>query len=324
MKSDVIVTGGAGYIGSHICKWLSHHGYHPIVIDSLVCGHREFVKWGPLIEGKISDRSLLKAVFEKYQPQAVIHCAGLISVPESVSKPDLYYENNVMEGLILLQEMIRYRIDKIIFSSSCAVYGHANGSQISENDSLSPITPYGRSKLMFEQIIQDISRTYPLRHAILRYFNAAGADMDGEIGEFHLPETHLIPLILEVAAGRNEEFEIYGCDFPTTDGTAIRDFVHVSDLADGHYKALELLQKSSSSLVINLGVGKGLSVKEIVRLAERITEKKIRVHYSKQREGDPAVLVANNKKACQLLQWAPRRDIEDIIASAWKWCQKRH
>jgi UDP-glucose 4-epimerase len=316
---NIIVTGGAGYIGSHICMALNDVGYCPIVIDNLSRGHREFVRWGPLIEGDTGNRNLLRDVFKCYKPQAVIHCAGYISVHESVLNPNLYFQNNVSDSLILLQEMLHSGIDKIIFSSSCAVYGQGKDGPLSEMDPPNPISPYGRSKWMFEQMIQDVSRSYSFRHGILRYFNAAGADFGGAIGERHYPETHLIPLIFEAANGQREKFSMFGCDFPTADGSAIRDFIHVSDLAIGHIKALQLLEHDSSSFILNLGAGTGVSVKEMVRLTEQITKKKIPIHFAGRREGDPAQLVADISQAKQRLEWAPQTSIEDIIATAWKW-----
>jgi UDP-arabinose 4-epimerase len=323
MKDYVIVTGGAGYIGSHICKALKQQGYSPVVIDRLDRGHRDFVQWGPLIVGEVGDRKLLQNSFAAYRPRAVIHCAGYICVPESVMKPDLYYRNNVADSMVLLEEMKHFGIENIIFSSSCAVYGDAEGALLTEDHLQAPINPYGHSKKMVEQIIQDMARSYPLRYAILRYFNAAGADPDYEIGELHHPETHLIPLMLD-AASESSAFKVYGNDYPTPDGSAIRDFVHVSDLAEGHVKALQLLEKTSQSFAVNLGSGRGTSVKEMVRWAEKITGMKIPIQSSDRRPGDPPLLVADVTTARKLLGWNPRFSIEEIVSTAWQWHQKNN
>lgn len=322
MDKNIIVTGGAGYIGSHICKALKERGYVPVVIDNLSRGYRNFVKWGPSVIGDIGDKQILKHAFDAYQPIAVIHCAGLTYVEESLKDPKMYYQNNVAGALCLLETMLEHSVSKIIFSSTAATYGQETSSPLLEDCPQIPINPYGRSKLIIEQIIKDFTKAYSLQYAILRYFNAAGADMEGEIGEYHIPETHLIPLILEVAAGKRKAISIYGTDYPTPDGSAIRDYIHVEDLARGHVQALECLIHSGESVVANLGSGRGTSVKEVIKVVEKVTGKQIPIHLAPRREGDPAVLVANIEKAKSCLKWSPDlSDLETIVFSAWNWLQ---
>ena len=269
----VLVTGGAGYIGAHACKALSNAGYTPVTYDNLVYGHRAAVKWGPLEEGDISDRRRLELVFHQYKPIAVMHFAAYAYVGESVENPAKYYRNNTAGTLSLLESMKKCSIDKFIFSSTCATYGMPNQIPIVENHPQNPINPYGRSKLMIEWILRDFSAAYDLKYVALRYFNAAGADPQGEVGEKHNPETHLIPLVLDVAAGKSKDIKIFGNDYPTADGTCIRDYIHVTDLARAHVLALERLLDGAASDFYNLGQGQGFSVKEVVEQVSKVTGK---------------------------------------------------
>lgn len=316
----VLVTGGAGYIGSHICKALKGEGFFPVVLDTLQRGHAEFVKWGPLKVGRVGDKELVKEIFLQYKPVAVIHCAAYADVSESFSCPEIYYQNNVGESLALLQAMKESSIEKLIFSSTCAIYGDTAEDSIAEEHPQLPLSPYGRSKLFVEKIIQDLAATYPLRYGILRYFNVAGADPEGEIGEKHQPENHLIPKLLE--ASPENIFSIYGSDFPTPDGTAIRDYIHVQDLAEGHVKALKYLFKGGDSFAVNLGAGKGFSVKEVVQAAQSVIRTPISIQFAPRRKGDPARLVSNIQKASSLLRWYPKcSDLTTIFTTAWAWSQ---
>ena len=319
MEPAVLVTGGAGYIGSHICKGLKKAGYHPLVLDNLSRGHEEFVKWGPLYIGNAGDKNLLKHIFETHNPIAVVHCAAYAYVPESFVYPDAYYRNNVVESLALLEMMQACSVNKIIFSSSCATYGLPLEQPIGENHPQNPINPYGRSKLAVEWVIKDFGESFGLKYGILRYFNAAGGDLEGEIGESHDPETHLIPLLLK-AAMDNSEFSLFGTDFPTRDGTAVRDYIHVQDLAAGHIKALERLLESNLSFEVNLGSGRGTSIYEMIEAVEAITGKQLQIRLAPRRNGDPAILVSCTKKARMLLSWDPQcSDLQSILTSAWNW-----
>ena len=271
IKDPILVTGGAGYIGAHACKALARAGYTPITYDNMVYGHAAAVKWGPLEEGDITDYARLEAVMRKYNPKAVMHFAAYAYVGESVEKPSKYYRNNVAGTLTLLESMRSCGIDKIIFSSTCATYGMPEQIPIPEDHPQNPINPYGRSKLMIEWILKDFAAAYDMRYVSLRYFNAAGADPDAEIGEDHDPETHLIPLVLDVASGKRDHIEIFGTDYDTPDGTCIRDYIHVTDLADAHLLALEYLMNGGKSDVFNLGNGNGFSVREVIAAALKIT-----------------------------------------------------
>ena len=291
---SVLVTGGAGYIGAHACKALAKAGYTPVTYDNLVYGHPKAVRWGPLEKGDIGDRKQLEMVMKKYNPSAVMHFAAYAYVGESVMNPKIYYRNNVAGTLSLLESMISCNIDKIIFSSTCATYGMPDQIPIDEDHRQHPINPYGRSKLMIEWILQDFAAAYDLKFVSLRYFNAAGADPDAEIGEDHDPETHLIPLVLEAASGRRNQLEIFGTDYDTYDGTCIRDYIHVSDLADAHLLALEYLNSDGLSDVFNLGNGNGFSVREVIAAAMRITGCDIPCREADRRPGDPAVLIGSS------------------------------
>lgn len=317
---NILVTGGAGYIGSHACKALSEAGYTPIVYDSLVYGHSWAVRWGPLEIGDIADRIRLDAVIERYKPMAVLHFAAFAYVGESVQDPGKYYRNNVVGSLTLLEAMRDHRINKFIFSSSCASYGIPKAVPISENHPQNPINPYGMSKLMVEKMLQDFDVAYGLRSISLRYFNAAGADEYGEIGELHTPETHLIPLVLDAAAGKRPIITIYGDDYETPDGTCVRDYIHVTDLAEAHVLALKALLVGAKTSQYNLGNGRGFSVREIVETAEKVTGRAIPFEIGARREGDPAHLVGDATMAKKVLNWSPRyTDLTQIIESAWAW-----
>jgi UDP-glucose-4-epimerase GalE len=319
-KRNILVVGGAGYIGSHMCKYLSRAGYKPIVLDNLVYGHLEAVKWGPLILGSMEDQDLLERVFSEYQIAAVMHFAAFIDVGESVRDPAMYYQNNVAATISLLQSMIKANIRNFIFSSSAAVYGEPVESPISETHPLNPINPYGRTKLMVEQILDDFQTAYGLNYVSLRYFNAAGADPDGELGEDHRPETHLIPLVLQAAAGVRKDIKMFGDDYGTQDGTCIRDYIHIHDLAQAHLLALERLTVGDSEGIYNLGNGAGYSVKEVIETARNISGKPILSDVVDRRPGDPEVLVSSSQKAVKELGWKPRYpELEAIIEHAWNW-----
>ncbi|HBY01500.1 MAG TPA: UDP-glucose 4-epimerase GalE, partial [Rikenellaceae bacterium] len=315
----------AGYIGAHCCKQLRSSGYNPVVLDNLICGHREAVRWGEFIHADICDPAAIDQVFKTWSIGAVMHFSAFAYVGESVISPEKYYRNNLCGTINLLNCMVRNNIDKLVFSSTCATYGNPVYTPIDEKHIQKPINPYGRSKLMVENILEDYGRAYGLRFFSLRYFNAAGADHDCEVGEKHDPETHLIPLVLDVALGKRTSIQIFGSDYPTPDGTCIRDYIHVSDLADAHIKALQLLFDGGGSDFYNLGTGKGCSVLEVINVAELVTGKKIRIEKVNRREGDPAELVASNAKALASLNWQPRfSTIDEIFSTAWKWHQKNH
>ncbi len=324
MGKKVLVTGGAGYIGSHACKALAKAGFVPIAFDNLSTGHKEAVRWGPLVFGDLKDRRLLCDVMRNEKPVAVLHFAANALVGESVKNPFKYYDNNVVGTLSLLEAMKQEGICYIIFSSSCATYGDPLFIPMNEEHPQMPINPYGRSKLMMEQILFDCDKAYNIRSICLRYFNAAGADLDGEIGENHEEETHLIPLLL-LSLLKNREFFVFGNDFSTSDGTAIRDYIHVTDLADAHVKALDFLLNTKTSTNFNLGTGKGLSVLEMLALAEKICNNKVKATIAPRREGDPPILIADPKKSHSLLRWKPQcSDPETLIRSAYSWHKKTH
>ncbi len=317
---NILVVGGAGYIGSYMCKYLAKHGYNPVVLDNLASGHREAVKWGPLIVGNMSDKVLLKQIFEKYKIQAVMHFAAFCYVGESVIEPAKYYINNVANTLILIEMMIENNVSKIIFSSSCATYGEPIEVPITEQHPQNPINPYGRSKLMVEQILSDFNKAYGLEYISLRYFNAAGADPDGELGEDHEPETHIIPLTLQTALGQLDAISVLGNDYSTKDGTCIRDYIHINDLAQAHFLALERLLGGFPGGLYNLGNGNGYSVNEVIKAASYVTGKTIPLKNVKRRPGDPAVLIGSSEKARKELGWQPRfAELHAIIETAWKW-----
>lgn len=319
-RGTVLVTGGAGYVGAHGCKALAAAGYIPIAYDNLVHGHEHAVQWGPLERGDIADRDRLDAVIRQHRPAAVMHFAAFAYVGESTSDPGKYYRNNVGGTLSLLEAMRSHGIDKLVFSSTCATYGEPQLVPIREDEPQQPINPYGKSKLMVEEILGDFGRAHGLKSTVLRYFNAAGASADGEIGECHDPETHLIPLALAAASGEGPELTVFGTDYPTPDGTCVRDYVHVEDLADAHVRALELVGKSAVSGAYNLGTGSGVSVRQILDAVERVTGKAVPHRFGPRRPGDPPVLVSDVSRARAELGWVARRsDIDTIIRTAWAW-----
>ncbi len=319
-ETYILVTGGAGYIGSHTCKALAADGYTPVSYDSLVYGHEAAVKWGPFERGDLADRKRLSETFHRYEPAAVIHFAAFAYVGESIDNPGKYYVNNVSGTLNLLETMREFDCHKIIFSSTCATFGEPEKLPITESTCQNPINPYGRSKLMIEQILKDYDTAYGIKHVALRYFNAAGADPDGESGEDHTPETHLVPLVIDVALGRRKNIEIFGTDYNTPDGTAIRDYIHVTDLADAHVKSLKIIDKQDHSDQFNLGTGVGTSVQEIVDMVARVSRRKIPVKYGQRRPGDPPALIADAARALKKLHWAPGySDLETIVRTAWNW-----
>jgi len=321
---NILITGGAGYIGSHACKALAHAGYTPITYDNLVYGHRWAVQWGPLEVGDILDRQRLDAVVAHYRPEAVMHFAAYAYVGESVQDPGKYYRNNVAGSLTLLEAVRDHNVPYFIFSSTCATYGIPQVLPLREDHPQHPINPYGASKLMIERMLQDFDYAHGLRFMSLRYFNAAGADPDGEIGEAHDPETHLIPLILDVAAGKRPTITIYGDDYSTPDGTCIRDYIHVTDLAQAHVLALRALEQGSPSMAFNLGNGQGFSVREVIDLAVQVTGRPIAATVGPRRPGDPPRLVADATTCRKILGWKPTHAaLEDILATAWAWHQKR-
>jgi UDP-glucose 4-epimerase len=321
--NNILIVGGAGYIGSHMCKYLSKNGYLPIVLDNLSRGHEKAVKWGPLIEGSISDRNILKRVFSEHRIDAVMHYAAYSYVGESVTDPSMYYQNNLADTICLLSEMVEAEIKNIVFSSSCAVYGEPEEIPITENHPKNPVNPYGWTKYMVEQVLNDFKYAYGVEFVSLRYFNAAGADPEGELGEDHNPETHLIPIAIQAALGKREEIRIYGNNYPTHDGTCIRDFIHVEDLAESHLLALNRMLNGKGGGTYNLGNGEGYSVREVIDITRRITGKPIRDRMVDRRDGDPAVLVGSSDKAKNELGWNPRfPDLESIVETAWHWHQK--
>lgn len=316
----ILICGGAGYIGSHINKLLSQKGYETVVFDNLVYGHREAVKWGTFVQGDLSNEVDIESIFQSCQIDAVLNFAAYAYVGESVEEPEKYYYNNVVNTLNLLKIMRKYGCDKIIFSSTCATYGEPESVPITEEQRQNPINPYGATKLMVERIFQDYSKAYGLQFVVLRYFNAAGADPDGEIGESHLPETHLIPLVLDAASGRRSEIKVFGTDYATRDGSCIRDYIHVMDLANAHLLALKHLEKNGKSEFFNLGNERGTSVLEVIEAVKKVTGKEFAVAYTERRPGDPAILVGSCKKAKRILGWEARYpDIKDIVVHAWNW-----
>lgn len=320
MSKTILVTGGAGYIGSHICKVLSQNGYTPVAYDNLCSGNASAVKWGPLIEGDIRDRQTLSDTLKYFRPEAIMHFAALIQVGESVVNPSKYYDNNVYGSFCLLEEARKHRIRNMVFSSTAAVYGMPEVDSISEEESLKPINPYGETKLGMENMIRNFSEAYDMNYAILRYFNAAGADPDAETGTAYKKDSHIIPLLMRVACGLMPEIKIFGTDYPTLDGTAIRDYIHVMDLAEAHVLALHHIMRHNESLTLNLGTNEGYSVRQVVDTTRRVTGINIPAIEEERRAGDPPILVADATKAREKLNWAPRfSDLETIVSTAWKW-----
>ncbi len=327
-KSTILVTGGAGYIGSHAVLALSKAGYEVIVLDNLSYGHRELVEQVlqvKLVVGDTSDRALLDRIFTTHDITAVMHFAAYIAVGESVTDPAKYYRNNVTGTLTLLEAMVAASIKKFIFSSTCALYGVPKTVPITEDHPQDPISPYATSKWMVERILSDFDRAYGLKSVRFRYFNAAGADPTGLLGEDHAPETHLIPLVLLTALGKHEYISILGTDYPTSDGTCIRDYIHVSDLAQAHVLGLEYLLKGGDSEVFNLGNGSGFSVRQVIETARLVTGKEIKAVEGDRRPGDPPILVGSSDRASKALGWHPQYpDLNDILTHAWHWHQQRH
>ena len=320
----ILIAGGAGYVGSHAAKALAAAGHDGVVFDNLSRGHREFVRWGKLHEGDIRDGAALDAVFAAYRFDAVMHFAALAYVGESVTQPGRYYDVNVGGTRSLLDAMVRAGVGRIVFSSTCAVYGEPDTASITEQTRPDPINPYGMTKLVCERMIEDFGAAHSMQSVRLRYFNAAGGDPDGEIGEDHTPETHLIPLVLDAAMGRRPAISIFGSDYPTPDGTAIRDYIHVSDLADGHVRALQHLLSGGSSMSINLGTGQGASVAELIATAASVTGLHIPTETAARRAGDPARLVADPSQAKAILGWSAKRsDLRTILTDAWAWHRRR-
>lgn len=320
---SILIVGGAGYIGSHVNKFLNREGYSTVVLDNLCRGHRDAVKWGTFLQGDLGDREFLDHVFSRHEIEAVMHFAAFAYVGESVLDPSIYYDNNVSKTIVLLDAMVRHRIGYFVFSSTCATFGTAEYLPIDEEHPQRPINPYGHTKLVVEKILADYDRAYGLKHCVLRYFNAAGADFDGEIGECHDPETHLLPIVLDVAAGKRDRIDVFGDDYPTPDGTCIRDYIHVMDLADAHLKGMKRLIETKESDHFNLGCGRGYSIREVLRAAEKITGKTIGVNFAERRAGDPPKLVGAGKKAGEILDWTPRYHLEDSLASAWNWTRRQ-
>ncbi len=316
----ILVTGGAGYIGSHFVKYLLKNNYEPVVLDNLSRGHRKAVPDGVAFEEiDLHDSDGLSDAIKIHSPSAVVHFAAFAYVGESVEHPDLYYHNNVAGSMNLIRLCAKNGIKNFIFSSTCSIYGNPARTPISEEEPANPINPYANTKLIIEMMLKDFENAFGMKYVALRYFNAAGADPAGEIGESHYPEPHLIPIVLDAAAGKRDKVSVYGDDYDTPDGTCIRDYIHVNDLADAHLKAISYLNSGNESTVINLGTGHGNSVREIIERAESVTGKNIPFEIVKRRAGDPAVLVADNRKAKNLLNWSPAFSTGDIIKSAWNW-----
>ena len=319
----ILIVGGAGYIGSHVNKLLTKNAFKTVVFDNLVYGHRDSVKWGEFVLGDLADRDQIRLCFRKYPIEAVMHFSAFAYVGESVVHPARYYLNNVANTLNLLEVMRESNVRYFIFSSTCATYGIPEEIPIREDHPQRPVNPYGKSKLMIEDILEDYDKAYGIRHVNLRYFNAAGADPEGEIGERHDPETHLIPLAIYSALGVRDDIKIFGTDYPTKDGTCIRDYIHVTDLSDAHIKALEYVRDKDMSNSFNLGNGIGHSVREIIDAVKRISGKDFKVIESERREGDPPVLISNYKKAVEILDWRPQyADIDTIVETAYRWHSK--
>ena len=320
----VLVVGGAGYIGSHMVLSLQQAGYQPIVLDNLSKGHADVLQEVTLLQGEMGDKTFLRSIFSNTSIAAVMHFGALIEVGESIRLPAKYYQNNVAATLNLLDVMLEFNVKQLVFSSSAAVYGEPHYTPIDEKHALLPINPYGRSKQMVEAILQDYAKSDGLQFAALRYFNAAGADSSGRVGERHEPESHLIPLVLQAAAGLRAAITIYGGDYPTPDGTCVRDYVHVTDLCAAHLLCLQALQTGKTNLIYNLGNGQGYSVQQVIDAAKRVTGKHIPVIQGPRREGDPAILVADATRAKQELNWQPvYSELDTIVRHAWQFMQQR-
>lgn len=319
----ILITGGAGYIGSHTAKELARQGHEPVVYDNLSTGHRDFVRWGPFEHGDIRDYAGLSACLRRHRPDGVIHFAAKAAVGESVENPGKYYSNNVTGTLALLEAMRDAGVMNIVVSGTCAIFGQPEVAAIDEDLEKNPINPYGESKWFMEKMLAAFERAHGMKWTSLRYFNAAGCDPDAEIGELHDPETHLIPLALAAAAGKRPELVVFGSDLATPDGTCVRDYVHVTDLAEAHLGAMRRLMSGGASGAFNLGTGSGCSVLEIIRAVDRATGKKTPFRLGPPRAGDPLFLVADNRRATEALAWKPRyADIDSIVKTAWRWFEK--
>lgn len=318
-RTRVLVTGGAGYVGSHICKTLNDRGFEPVILDNLSTGHKWAARWGEFVEGDIRDEATVTEVLVRFDIQAVVHCAAVTSVGESIVSPGKYFDNNVRGSMVLLESMRRAGITKIVFSSSAAVYGIPREIPIKEASREEPISPYGESKLHVERMLWWYEVSHGFRYVSFRYFNAAGADPAADIGECHDPETHLIPLAIEAARGNGQVLHVYGSDYGTPDGTAIRDFVHVIDLARAHASAVSYLLEGGPSVICNLGSGCGWSVLEVIQTIEKVTGHPVPYRLANRRRGDPPVLVAAIDRARKVFGWCPQHDLVDIIRSAWVW-----
>jgi UDP-glucose 4-epimerase len=324
LMTNILVVGGAGYIGSHTCLDLSNKGFTPVVYDNLSNGHSEFVRWGVLEEGDIRDRARLDEVLSRHRPAAIVHFAALIEVGESVRDPLSFFETNVAGTLNLLAAAESAGVDKLVFSSTCATYGIPDAIPMAETHAQAPINPYGQSKLIVERMLADLDRYKGFRSVALRYFNAAGADPEGRIGEWHSPETHLIPLAIEAALGRRAGLKVFGSDYDTRDGTCVRDFIHVMDLADAHSRAVQYLLDGGPSVALNLGTGDGTTVNELLTAIEDVTGRRVPVEYGRRRDGDSPALVADNAKARSVLGWEPMHDLAAIIRTAWNWHSRQN
>ncbi len=320
----ILIVGGAGYIGSHTNKQLNKQGFETIIFDNLVSGHEWAVKWGKFVKGDLANIEEIRKVFQENKIEAVMDFAGSIEVGESVKDPQKYYDNNVVNTFNLLRVMMEAGVKKFIFSSTAATFGNPQYTPIDEKHPQSPINPYGMTKLMVEKILADYDKAYDFKSVKLRYFNASGADIEAEVGEAHSPETHLIPLVLDAAIGKREDIKIFGTDYETPDGTCLRDYIHVNDLAQAHILALKYLLQGGESDEFNLGNGVGFSVKEVIEAVKEVTGKDFKVTETERREGDPAVLVASSDKIKAKLNWQPVfTDIKEIVKTAWNWHQKR-
>jgi UDP-glucose 4-epimerase len=318
--AEVLITGGAGYIGSHMVRYLLAHGHKPVIIDNLSYGHIESIPdKTPFYKGDIADRNLLIDIFSRHKIAAVMHFSAFAFVGESVTDPKKYYDNNVVKTLTLINTMLERNIKHFVFSSSCATYGMTAQGSIDETHSQNPISPYGQTKLMVEKIVQDYDQAYGLKSILLRYFNAAGAHDDGCIGESHNPETHLIPLALQTITDNSKKLKVFGIDYPTPDGTCIRDYIHVNDLASAHLKALEYVWKNNTSDYFNLGSENGYSVRQIIDTCTGVAGKPVMYTEDTRRPGDPAKLVADAAKARKILGWQTQYSLERIIETAWRW-----
>ncbi len=323
--TNILVTGGAGYIGSHACKALKAAGYTPVTYDNLSTGWEQAVRYGPFEQGHLTDRDRLDQIFAAYQPEAILHFAALSQVGESMREPGLYWHNNVAGSLCLFQAAVQAGCLNVVFSSTCATYGDQDNVVLNETSPRHPINAYGASKRAIEDILRDFEAAYGLRHVIFRYFNVAGADPEAEVGEFHQPETHLIPLILDAIDGRRNALTIFGTDYDTPDGTCIRDYVHVMDLVDAHILGLKWVEDGKQSRVFNLGTGTGFSVREVIDRAEAITGKKAPVVEGLRRPGDCTKLVSGSTRAVTELGWSPERStLDQMIGDAWRWHQTGH